>query len=234
MKTLESRLSLKEFPLSERPYERIELYGAENLSDAELLAVIIKTGTKSESAVDVARKLLMAGGDNGFLPLYDMSLEQLKEISGIGRVKAIQIKALIQICIRMSSFTPNTDISIIKSSVDVSKLLMQQMRCLKKEVFKVVMLNTRNHVIKIVEISVGSLSSSLVHPREVFVDAVKCSCASVILVHNHPSGDPEPSNDDIVTTDRLVKAGEIVGIKVLDHIVIGNGTFISLKMKGLM
>lgn len=234
MKILDSKLSLKELPSSERPYERIELYGAGNLSDAELLSVIIKTGTKNESAIDVARKLIKAGGDNGLIQLYDMSLEQLKEISGIGRVKAIQLKALLEICNRMTAFTPNSDINIIKSSVDVSKLLMQQMRCLKKEVFKVVMLNTRNHVIKITEVSVGSLSSSLVHPREVFVDAIKCSCASMILVHNHPSGDPEPSNDDVETTDRLVKAGEIIGIKVLDHIVIGNGIFVSLKMKGLM
>lgn len=231
----EKRLKMKDLPLSERPYEKLEQFGSEMLSDAELLAIIIKTGNKNETSVMLAQRLLkQEDGSRGLSILHDVSLEQLKSIKGIGRVKAIQLKALSELSKRMASVSSMDRRFVVKSPEDVVKLLMEEMRYLKKEVFKLVMLNTKNHVIKRANISVGSLSASIVHPREVFSEAIKTGCSGVIFVHNHPSGDPEPSSEDIETTNRLVSAGNILGIKVLDHIIIGDGRFISLKEKGLI
>jgi len=224
---------MKELPLSERPYEKLERYGAEVLSNAELLAIIIKTGNRNETSVTLAQRVLKQGsGGEGISFLYDMALEELRGIKGIGRVKAIQIKALMELSKRAASTFNLSERIVIKSPQDIYRLLMGDMRYLKKEVFKAVLLNTKNHVIKISNISIGSLSASIVHPREVYREAVKASCSAVIFVHNHPSGDPEPSADDIETTRRLVESGEILGIKALDHIIIGDGTYISMKEKG--
>jgi len=235
MADIQDRLKIKDLPISERPYEKLEKFGPEILSNAELLAIIIKTGNRNETSVTLAQRILKQNGeDNGLLFLYNVSLEQLRSIPGIGRVKAIQIKALMELSKRISStFSFNNRVTI-KSPDDVKRLLMEDMRHLKKEVFKALLLNTKNQIIKTLDISVGSLSSSIVHPREVFTEAVKSSCSSIIFVHNHPSGDPEPSSEDIQTTCRLVKAGEILGITVLDHIVIGDGEYISFKEKGLL
>jgi len=235
MSGVQQRLKIKDLPLSERPYEKLERFGAEVLSNAELLAIIIKTGNKSETSVALAQRILKQDEEGeGLAFLYDVSLEQLKALKGIGRVKAIQIKALTELSKRMASTFNFNKRVVIKSPEDVSRLLMEEMRRLRKEVFKVVLLNTKNHVIKIISVSVGSLNASIVHPREVFSEAVKAGCSSVLLVHNHPSGDPAPSPEDIETTKRLVNAGEILGIKVLDHVIIGDGKYISLKESGIM
>lgn len=229
------RLKIKDLPMNERPYEKLEKYGAEALSDAELLAIIIKTGTKNETSVSLAQRILAKDEEGkGIAALHDFSLEQLRTINGIGKVKAIQIKAVMELSKRIAStFRKNGKITI-RSSSDVSRLLMEDMRHLKKEVFKVLLLNTKNHLMKQMNISVGSLNASIVHPREVFSEAVKTGCSSIIFVHNHPSGDPEPSLEDIDTTRKLVGAGEILGIKVLDHIIIGNGIYVSLREKGII
>ncbi|HHV97919.1 MAG TPA: DNA repair protein RadC [Clostridiaceae bacterium] len=229
------RLKIKDLPLNERPYEKLEKYGAEMLSDAELLAIIIKTGTKNETSVALAQRILAKDEEGkGIAALHDFSLEQLRAINGIGRVKAIQIKAVMELSKRIAStYSSNRKITI-RSANDVSKLLMEEMRHLKKEVFKVLLLNTKNHLIKQANVSVGSLNASIVHPREVFSEAVKSGCSSIIFVHNHPSGDPEPSIEDINTTRKLVNAGEILGIRVLDHIIIGNGIYVSLKERGIL
>jgi len=235
MSGVQQRLKIKDLPLSERPYEKLERFGAEVLSNAELLAIIIKTGNKSETSVALAQRILKQDEEGeGLAFLYDVSLEQLKALKGIGRVKAIQIKALTELSKRMASTFNFNKRVVIKSPEDVSRLLMEEMRRLRKEVFKVVLLNTKNHVIKIISVSVGSLNASIVHPREVFSEAVKAGCSSVLLVHNHPSGDPASSPEDIETTKRLVNAGEILGIKVLDHVIIGDGKYISLKESGIM
>jgi len=235
MRKKTDNLSLKELPPGERPYERIEAYGAETLSDAELLAVIIKTGTKNETAISLAQKVLSSKeGPGGLNNLREMTIQQLSRINGIGRVKAIQFKALAELAKRMASTRINGERVRIRSSVDVKNLLMEEMRELKKEVFKAIFLNVKNIVIKILDISVGSLSSSIVHPREVFTEAIKCSSAGIILVHNHPSGDPTPSREDIETTARLCKAGEMLGINVVDHIIMGDGMFVSMKERGLL
>lgn len=232
---MRNKLKIKDLPLSERPYEKMESAGSEALSNAELLAIIIRTGIQNETSVDLAQRLLtMDEEGSGLSFLYDMSLEELQGIHGIGRVKAIQIKAVMELSKRIaSSFAAGGRVTV-KSPQDISRLFMEEMRHLKKEVFKVIFLNTKNHVIKSTNISIGSLTASIVHPREVFKEAVKVGCAAVIFLHNHPSGDPEPSSEDIETTKRLMSAGNILGIKVLDHIIIGDGKFVSLKEKGFM
>ncbi len=228
-------LKMKDMPLSERPYEKLEQYGPEILSNAELLAVVIRSGNRHETSVALAQRILaMNKSDGGMAYLYDLSLEELRAAKGIGRVKAIQIKAVMEISKRVSSaFIMNNRVAI-KSPEDVSRLLMEELRYLKKEVFKIILLNTKNYIIKSVNVSMGSLNSSIVHPREVFSEAVKAGCSGLLLAHNHPSGDPEPSREDIETTQRLVNAGDILGIKVLDHVIIGDGRYISFKEKGLV
>lgn len=232
---MKNKLKIKDLPLSERPYEKMESAGPEALSNAELLAIIIRTGIQNETSVELAQRLLtMDEEGSGLSFLYDMSLEELQGIHGIGRVKAIQIKAVMELSKRIaSSFAAGGRVTV-KSPQDISRLFMEEMRHLKKEVFKAIFLNTKNHVIKSTNISIGSLTASIVHPREVFKEAVKVGCAAVIFLHNHPSGDPEPSSEDIETTKRLMSAGNILGIKVLDHIIIGDGKFVSLKEKGFM
>lgn len=232
---MEYRLRMKDIPVNERPYEKLEKYGPETLSNAELLAIVIRTGSQEETSVALAQRLLTYGGNTGGIAfLHDMSVEELKRTKGIGRVKALQIKAVMELSKRVSASLINNNRVTIKSPVEVSTLLMEEMRHLKKEVFKIILLNTKNHIIKYLDVSVGSLNSSIVHPREVFSEAVKSGCSGVLLVHNHPSGDPEPSREDIETTQRLVNAGNILGIKVLDHVVIGDGKYISFKEQGLM
>lgn len=232
---MEYRLRMKDIPASERPYEKLEKFGSEALSNAELLAVVIRTGSREETSVALAQRVLSLGRDNGGIAfLHNLSVQELRKTRGIGKVKALQIKAVMELSKRVSASRINNERVIIKSPVEVSTLLMEEMRHLQKEVFKIVMLNTKNHIIKYLNISVGSLNSSIVHPREVFSEAVKVGCSAVLLVHNHPSGDPEPSREDIETTQRLVNAGSILGIKVLDHIVIGDGRYISFREQGLM
>jgi DNA repair protein RadC len=232
---LRNGIKIKDLPDYERPYEKLERMGAEALSNAELLAVIIRTGSREETSVTLAQKVLSRyGGSKGMAALNDVSLEELKSLKGIGRVKAIQIKAVAELSKRISSTSPFGRKVIISSPSDVCGLLMEEMRYLKKEVFKIILLNTKNHIIKHINVSIGSLNSSIVHPREVFAEAVKASCSAIILVHNHPSGDPEPSREDMETTERLVNAGNIIGIKVLDHIIIGDGKYTSFKEKNLI
>jgi DNA repair protein RadC len=227
------RLKIKELPLCERPYEKLEVIGSEHLSNAELLAVIIKTGTKSFTAVELAQFVLKLSHDGRLSTLNNLSIEQLMQIKGIGKVKAIQIKAVLELSKRIATSDGMVH-HVIRSADDVSTLMMEEMRYLKKEIFKALLLDTKNQVIKIVDVSVGSLNSSIVHPREVFCEAIKCGCNSIVFVHNHPSGDPNPSTEDIKTTQRLEEAGDILGIRVLDHIIIGDKKYISFKDKGII
>ena len=230
-----SRPKIKDLPISERPYEKLEKYGPAMLSDAELIAIIIRTGSNSETSVALAQRLLMQGDeDNVFSFLYDISLDELKEIKGIGRVKGIQIKAMMELAKRISSSGSSLKRITVKSPQDIADYMMPEMRYLKKEYFKAVLLNAKNDIIKVVDISIGSLTASIVHPREAFKEAVRNSSNGVIFVHNHPSGDPEPSSEDISITKRLVEAGKILGISVLDHIIIGHGRFASLKERGFI
>ncbi|AFH65042.1 hypothetical protein B2K_30790 [Paenibacillus mucilaginosus K02] len=206
-------------------------YGAEALSNAELLAILLRTGTYQESAVHVAQRLLRESG--GLRSLSDMSLEQMTSIKGIGSAKALQIRAGIELGRRMARSGLNETVTI-RSPQDAANLLMEDLRYLQKEHFVCLFLNTKNHVIGRETLSMGSLNASIVHPREVFRSAIKRSSASIVCAHNHPSGDPTPSPEDIALTRRLAEAGEIVGIEVLDHLVIGDQRFVSLKELGYM
>ncbi len=234
MKQVCDRMKIKDLPIYERPYEKLEKFGPEMLSNAELLAIIIRTGSRNDTSVALAQRILKKDTqDSGLAFLHHINLEQLRKIKGVGKVKAIQLKALMELSKRISSIYSMNRI-VLNSTSDAGKLFMEEMRHLDREVFKTVMLNTKNRVIKQVDISVGSLDASIVHPREAFKEAIKTGCSTVVFVHNHPSGDPAPSANDIQTTQRLVNAGEILGIRVLDHVIIGDGIYLSFKEKGLL
>ena len=222
---------LRDLPHEERPRERMMHYGAESLSQAELLAILLRTGTRRESAIHIAQQML--GKIGGLRGLVDLSIEELTEINGIGPAKAIQLKAGIELGRRLANSRFTMPV-IIRTPQDAAEILTEQLRYLQKEHFVCLFLNTKNHVIGQETLSMGSLNASIVHPREVFRAAIKCSSASIICAHNHPSGDPTPSPEDISLTSRLLKAGEIVGIEVLDHLIIGDNGFVSLKEKGHM
>lgn len=218
-------------PLEERPRERMRELGAGSLSNAELLAIILRTGYREESVVHLAERILTQAGGLRLLP--ELTLEELQKIKGVGLAKAVQIKAALELGRRMVLSLKPEGISLT-SPREVANFLMEEMRFYNKEYFKIILLNTKNQLISLEDISVGSLNSSIVHPREIFHYPVKKSAAAIILVHNHPSGDPTPSREDLDVTGRLVEAGEILGIKVLDHIIIGEGKHLSFKEKGLI
>ncbi len=201
------------------------------LSSAELLAIILRTGSREESALELAQRLL--AGPRGLRFLAEASLEELCNLKGIGLAKAAQIKAAVELGKRLACLGPHMR-PAVRSPQDVSMLVMEEMCYLDREHFRAILLNTKNQVLAMETISIGSLNSSLVHPREVFKGAVQRSAAALILVHNHPSGDPTPSAEDLEITRRLDEAGKIIGIEVLDHIIIGDHAFISLKEKAFI
>lgn len=222
-------IKMKELPLSERPYEKLEMYGAENLTNSELLAIIIKTGTKDETSVMLAQKILNLNQSNNqdLRFLQDISIKELMTIKGIGKIKAIQIKAIGELTKRLSKPINNMKIKI-KSPKDIANLFMQELRYEKKEIMKLVILNTKNIVQKIINISLGATNSASVEPKEILLEAIKCQATKIILIHNHPSGDPTPSQADYRVTDRIYECADIMGIELLDHIVIGDGKYISI------
>ncbi len=226
-----SGLYVRELPPDERPRERLKRLGPEALTTSELIAILFRTGSRRGGAQDVAQRLLSRFGD--LEHLARASIEELCEVEGVGAVKAMEVKAALELGRRLAGFTGEAK-PVIRSPEDVKALFMGDFTGLDKEHFRAVLLNTKNHVLKTVEISVGSLDSSLVHPRECFRPAVAASAASIILLHNHPSGDPEPSADDIAITKRLKEAGKNLGIEVLDHIIFGQGTHVSLKERGVL
>ena len=218
--------TIKNWPEEDRPRERLVNSGPESLTDTQLLAIILRIGDNSgnKSALDIGRELLTKFGN--FRNLDLLSVKEICSIKGIGIAKATQIKAALEIGKRMSSQYGNRR-EQFKSSEDVVKRYIPLMRNIKKEIFKIVLLDSKNKILKDIIISQGSLTSSLVHPREVLNPAIKESAASIILIHNHPSGDPAPSQDDIEITKRLKQAGDIVGVEVLDHIIIGENSHFS-------
>lgn len=225
------RLTIKELPEDLRPRERMFQVGSQGLSNAELLAILLRTGNQGESALDLANRILKEG--QGLEFLARASLEELTRIQGIGIAKASQIKAAVELGRRLALYKAEQTFTI-NSPESAASLLMDEMRFLDREHFKVVLLNTKNNVIGINTVSVGSLSASVVHPRELFKQAILKSAAALILAHNHPSGDPTPSREDLEVTKRLVEAGDLLGIQVLDHLIIGNGRYVSLKAQGLL
>ena len=201
------------------------------LSNAELLAIIIKTGTKDETSISLANKVLsLIGEENNISGLSTISIEKLKKLKGIGRVKAIQIKAVVELAKRLSR-PINISKMQIKSAKDVADILMQEMQFEKREIAKLLILNVKNIVLKIIDISLGGTNFVSIEPKTILYEALQVQAARIILVHNHPSGDIRPSNDDINVTKRLYEASKLVGIELLDHIIIGNGIYDSIKFR---
>lgn len=221
-----SSLCVKEMALEERPREKMLTKGEKSLSNAELLAIILRTGTKKQSVLELANYIINKDSQ-GIRWLNDITIEELCEIDGIGISKAAQIKASLELGIRISSAKPIR--YKVTNPWDIYKYYMDSLRYLNKEVFKIILLNTKNEIICDIDISVGTLNMSVVHPREVFREAIKRSSNKIILMHNHPSGNIEPSNEDKNVTSRLVKCGELIGIEVIDHIIIGDGLYYSFK-----
>ncbi len=222
-------IKIKQLPETERPYEKMELYGETALSNAELIAIIIKTGTKDESSVTIAQKLLSinTNSENNLDFLKEMTIEELMNIKGIGKVKAIQLKALGELAKRIS--TPSNYKKIkIKTPEDIARLLMEEMRLEKQEHVKLVILNNKNEIVKIKKIAQGGINSVNMSMREMLVEPIKIQAPKIILIHNHPSGDSTPSKADIEITERLFEVSQLFDIELLDHIVIGNGNFTSI------
>jgi len=226
---MEGRMNytIKQLPLDERPREKLFEKGQSELSNTELLAIIIRTGNRKQSAIELARSVLELDY-NSLEFLKNSTIQELIKLDGIGKCKAAQILAAIELGKRIHSkdIVRPTKITCPR---DVCEFMIESMKEYKKEYFRSIMLDTKNNIICHEDISIGSLNASIVHPREVFNRAIKRSSASIILVHNHPSGDPTPSKEDINITKRLINAGEILGIRVLDHIIVGNEKYISLK-----
>lgn len=222
-------MKIKDLPVLERPYEKFEKYGAHSLSNAELLSIIIKSGTRDKTSVQLAQEVLKKDYEQkGPDFLADISLEELQEIKGLGRIKAIQLKAVAEIACRMQSTIFSKKEKIVGPDV-LGQMFINEMKNLNQEVIKTVLLNSKNQIIRIVTNSIGSLNMAITEPKEIFREPIKSSAAKIIIVHNHPTGDATPSDNDIKFTRRVSQIGELLGIELLDHIVIGKGSFSSLK-----
>lgn len=224
----------KELPLSEQPYEKCMAYGAQSLSDAELLAVILRTGSQGECSVDLARRLLCDLPGQTIAGLYQVSFAGLCEIRGIGKVKAVQMLCLAEIAIRILRSRKQKTALLCSDPAIIAGYYMPSMRFLETEQVRLLMLDGKNALDKEMVLSSGSFTSSMAAPREVFYYALKHKAVSIILLHNHPSGDPSPSKDDLVLTKRIANTGDMIGIPLLDHIVIGDNRYISLRESGYL
>lgn len=225
-------MNIRELPNREKPREKLLREGKSRLSNTEILAILIGSGTRERSAMELAAEVLSMD-KSGIRYLAECRPEELNSIKGIGAAKACEILAATELGKRIAS-VPAEEKNIIKSSSNIADIFMEKMRYYKKEHFISLMINAKGQIIEETEVSIGDLCSSTTHPREVFVDAVRRSAGSVIFVHNHPSGDPTPSEMDVETTRRLMEAGEILGIPVLDHIIIGDGKYVSMRSAGMI
>lgn len=226
---------MRDCPIEERPYEKFQHYGSEALTDTELLAILLRTGTAKCNVMELSRELLTHFQEDtivarypSLLTLYQFSYEELQKIEGIGKVKAIQILALVSLCKRMVK-AKYTEGEKVNSPQMIADYFMEELRHKREECFVVIFLDAKCRMLGNEVVSTGSLTASIVHPREVYKKAVQKSAHSIIALHNHPSGDPSPSEEDIQITKRLKQAGDIMGIPLLDHIIIGDGIYRSLK-----
>jgi len=224
-------LRVREMPAAERPRERLCRCGPGALKTSELLAIVFRTGSRQAGVEQMSERLLAGFGD--LRALAKASIEELCEFDGVGLVKAIELHAAFELGKRLMEST-QAERPTIRCPGDVADLVMADLKMLDQEHFRVLLLDTKNRVTRIEEVFKGSLNASVSHPREAFRAAVSAAAAAVILVHNHPSGDPRPSQEDITTTRRMAEAGETLGIPMLDHVIIGDGKHVSLKEKGII
>lgn len=224
---------VRELPPDDRPRERLLTYGSKCLSNAELLALLIRSGSKEMSALQLAERVLCIYKEAGVAAMANITPAELTQVKGIGNAKAAEIIAAIELGRRLSQQCRSERVTV-RTPEDAAMYAMPQLRYEQREHFCVILLNVKNQILSMPVISIGTLTSSVVHPREVFKAAVQQAAASMILVHNHPSGEPDPSREDISMTARMVKVGNLMDIPVLDHVIIGDGKYISLKEKGFI
>ncbi len=224
---------VRDLPLEERPREKLLMHGAASLSDTELLAVLLRTGTASVSVLHLAEEVLAKYRDKGLSAMMYMAPQEIASIHGIGMAKAATIIASVELGRRLS-VRASEKIERIDSPEDAAKYVMPLLRFERREHFLVLLLDIRNRIIAMPTISIGGLTASIAEPREIFREAIQHSAASIILIHNHPSGDPAPSQEDIYLTKRMMKAGDLMGIPILDHVILGDDNFVSLKVEGMI
>jgi DNA repair protein RadC len=228
---MEYHIRISELPTGERPRERLRQSGADGLSNSELLAIILRTGTSAEDVLGLANRLIVKFG--GLTGLSRAGFNELCNEHGVGQSKAAQVKAALELGRRAVSAKPEERV-IIRSPQDAAGLMMADMGALQQEHLRVMLLNSKNHLLAIHEVYKGNVNASTIRTSELFRNAVRENCPAVIVVHNHPSGDPEPSNDDIVATEHIIKGGKALDIEILDHIIIGDHRFVSLKERGII
>lgn len=234
MKTQNNCIRTENAGTALRPYEKCLAFGAESLSDSELLAVIIRTGVSGMNSIELAQHIFSTCcKSKGLLGLANISIPELLKIRGVGKVKAVQIKCICELSRRTAKQSASVKLKFTEPCA-IAQYYMQDLRLLEKEHMVLVMLDSKCRKIADTVLSVGTVNSSLVTPREVFAEALKYNAVSVVLLHNHPSGDSTPSRNDIAVTQRIVQAGQILGIHVIDHIIIGDNTYTSLKEKEYM
>jgi DNA repair protein RadC len=223
--------AVREMPEEDRPRERLARLGAEALRDGELIAIILRSGTRKKGAVALADEILRKFGD--VRAVARASLEELRQIDGMGTVKAIELKAALELGLRLAAHT-GPKRTKIRSAEDIVELLMARFKQCETEHLKSILLTTKHEVMKVIDISHGGLDGTAALPRDIFRQAVREGATAVIVAHNHPSGDPEPSRDDISLTQRLVEAADLLGVSFLDHVIFGDGRYVSLKERNLM
>lgn len=223
---------MKFLPKDERPYEKCLTFGAAYLTDAELLAVILKNGVKGESSVELARRVLSVSKNDGLLGICKIPINELMSINGIGKVKAIQLKCIAELSRRISKTNAKNEL-VFNSPTTIVDYYMEDLRHKEVEEFIMLALNNKSVLLDEFVISKGTVSASIASPREIFIQALRVKAVNIIIMHNHPSGDPTPSRNDLLVTNNIKLAGEIIGINLIDHIIIGDNNYVSFKEKGL-
>ncbi|WP_270452695.1 RadC family protein [Halonatronomonas betaini] len=223
--------TIKELPLEDRPREKLISYGESKLSNSELIAILLGSGTRGRTAIELAQDILCQS--SGLIGLADLSIDELTQKKGIGQSKASRLKVAFELGRRLSDFSPAKK-TILRSPIHAVDYMQSRLKLKKQEIFLVVLLDIKSQVIKVEEISKGGLAKSIVHPREVFKTAIRASAAGIILGHNHPSGNTTASSEDINITNKLIEAGNIIGIKVIDHLIIGDNSYLSMREEGLI
>lgn len=224
---------MKSLSEAERPYEKCERLGPRSLSDAELLAVFLRSGSQGENALELARRILYYMGEDGILGIHHFSMEKLRQIKGVGRVKAVQILCISELAKRLAR-AKACELLQFTCPSSIARYYMEDMRHEKQEIMKLLMLNSKARLIGETDMSRGTVNAALITPRELFIEALQKNAVSIILLHNHPSGDPTPSREDQILTERIRQAGALIGIELLDHIVIGDNCYVSFSEQGLL